>query len=695
MADVINLSDHRRPDEPADSPYDIALDDEPTPGGQYVDVEPERDETRRPIVPEHLRTFRGVRGAARRQVDLAVYRAGFHAARSPRYAALTAFWAVAGAGRLAWRQLRWWWHPELSSMLQEAANQGDYQHGPNVERQLARRRSARGVYLLIEAFALVAAAQWARLMAPWWQVAALILAAAPMLAHFGRPVDRRIVSPAVVTGRHRRINSDVLLRAYYAAGLGHPDKLDQQVKFGSQMGRDASDTGSQVIVELPYGKTFEEALKAKDRLASGLDVSVNQVFLTLDPTSNRRHMIFVADRDPLAVPAGLSPLLDGKQRSVWRAAPLGRDERDRAVSLAMMWLSILIGAQPRKGKTFTARQLALFGAMDPWVKLLIADGKNSPDWRAFSHVAHRMVFGTHPGRDGDPVEKLLLMLREIKKHIQQVNDILSTLPADICPEGKLTEELARDRRYPELRVWMLIMEEFQVYYELDDQDICKEIAGLLSFIIAVGPSAGVIVLSSSQKPSGVGSGNTQRLFMRYRDNHTARFALKCGSRDVSTAILGTEAYGEGYDASALPSGDLYRGVGYLYGVTDHVPTVRTYFVDQKDAERIVRRARQLREQAGLLSGDAAGETVTRERRDVLADVASIFNAGEPGLHWEEVAERLRNRMPEHYADIDAETISAQMRAVDVASVDVKRAGAARKGCRADAVRVAMDRRQPA
>jgi hypothetical protein len=33
-----------------------------------------------------------------------------------------------------------------------------------------------------------------------------------------------------------------------------------------------------------------------------------------------------------------------------------------------------------------------------------------------------------------------------------------------------------------------------------------EIADLLSFIMAVGPSAGVILLSSSQKPSGIGAG---------------------------------------------------------------------------------------------------------------------------------------------------------------------------------------------
>ena len=87
----------------------------------------------------------------------------------------------------------------------------------------------------------------------------------------------------------------------------------------------------------------------------------------------------------------------------------------------------------------------------------------------------------------------------------------------------------------------------------------------------MGPSAGVFLLSSSQKPSGVGAGDVQRLFNRYRDNHQLRFGLRCGNRDVSNAILGNEAYGEGYDCSGLPLGDKYRGVGILYGLQRRSP----------------------------------------------------------------------------------------------------------------------------
>ena len=94
-------------------------------------------------------------------------------------------------------------------------------------------------------------------------------------------------------------------------------------------------------------------------------------------------------------PPGRTPLLDCKRRSIWQPAPFGLDERGRQVTLLLLWISILIGAQPRKGKTFTGRLLALYAALDPSVRLSVVDGKNSPDWNAFRqdrlplHPRHR------------------------------------------------------------------------------------------------------------------------------------------------------------------------------------------------------------------------------------------------------------------------------------------------------------------
>ena len=415
------------------------------------------------------------------------------------------------------------------------------------------------------------------------------------------------------------------------------------------------------------------------------------MYFTEDPSSERRVVAWIADTDPLAIPAGRTPLLDCKRRSIWRPAPVGLDERGRKVTLLLLWIAVLIGAQPRKGKTFAARQLALYAALDPLVRMTVIDGKNSPDWRSFRLVAHRIVFGTHPTRDGDPIEQVLGALREIKAHIMDANAFLSTLGTAECPEGKLTEELCR--KYPRLLfAWLLAIEEFQVYFETEDQEVNKEIAGLLAYIQAVGPSVGVILVDCSQKPSGIGAGDVQRLFNRFRDNHTVRMALKCGNRNVSEAVLGTEAYGEGYDATALPSGAKYRGVAILYGASDETPTVRNYLADGRDAEVILLAARRHREDAGALTGMAANEELVKPGRDVLADVHAMFLGREAGLQWQVLADRLDERIPERWEGATADAVSAQLRDLGVPSVDVKAAGRALKGCRKAAVEQAMGRR---
>jgi hypothetical protein len=410
------------------------------------------------------------------------------------------------------------------------------------------------------------------------------------------------------------------------------------------------------------------------------------VYLTRDKSSHRRHALWVADRDPLAIPAGRTPLLDGKRRSIWQPAPFGLDERGRKVTLLLLWISILVGAQPRKGKTFSGRLLALYAALDPYVRLSIVDGKNSPDWNAFRKIAYHFIHGIVPSRDGDPVAQLIAALTEIKAHIIATNEFLASLPVSECPEGKLTEELCA--RYPaKLFVWMLVMEEFQNYFELPDQKLNAVIADLLSFIMAVGPSSGVVIESLSQKPSGVGAGDVQRLFNRYRDNHAVRFALKCGNRVVSDAILGGDAYAEGFDASSLPVGREYLGVGYLYGAADHTPTVRTYLADAEDTDKIVTAARVLRERAGTVAGFAAGEDTGTPARDVLADLLAVLGT-EPGQHWPVLAERLAATFPDRWAGATAEAVSAQCRDLGVPSVDVKVSGVVRKGCRRAEVRKA-------
>jgi S-DNA-T family DNA segregation ATPase FtsK/SpoIIIE len=534
-------------------------------------------------------------------------------------------------------------------------------------------RKVRGGILAAEVAALALAAVLLVRYAPGWAWFGVAAVALPFLAHHGRPADKPIVTPAVVTPRFRVLNADTVIRAYNAAGLSHPDKPGQQLQFGTRMARDGD--GTRVVVDLPHGKGLKDAIDARDKIASGLDVTESQVFIRRDPTSYRRHTLWVADRDPLAVPVGRTPLLACRATDIWRPAPMGLDERGQLVTVPLMWNSLLVSALPRAGKTFAARLLALYCALDPYCKLDVFDAKGSPDWRRFSLVAESCAYGLTPTRAGKPPEILLATLEALKADAQDRYTRLSEMPTDVCPEGKLTRQIARDPRF-RMPVRVLVLEEFQEFYELGP--ISKDIAELLQYLVKVAPGAGIILLCSTQKPSGIGGGGElgQR-FTAFRDNFSLRFGLRTSSWQVSEMCLGQGAYSEGLDTSTLlPQ---YKGVGILRGASDASPTVRTYLADGQDAERILIAARAIRERAGTLSGMAVGETPP-EAASILADVLRVFGA-DPGLHWEVLASRLRTRIPERHADVTAESVSAQCRAAGVASVDVKMLGQVRKGCR--------------
>ena len=652
---------------PSDTSFEVALDDEPDTLPVPVDdgfgyVLDEDEPGAYPVIPAHLRSLDGIAGALARHVRRIGHRAAFHGLRSPLYLVRITWRAGVGAFRLGGRQLAWWWVAETGHLRSVAVAGGDAREWMRLHKEAKETRLLRGIVL--------AAA------APWWIQAIAAAVGVPLLALAGRPDDDRpILSPAATVPRYRVLNSDTVLTAYYDAGLGAPDKHGQQVEFETRLADDGAGSGVGVI--LPRGRTNDEAVKAKPALASSLDVTVSQVYLTPSPVSHRRHHLWVAYRDPLADPAGRTPLLACKPTDIWKPAPLGPDERGRLVELAMMWQSIMVGGLPRHGKTFVARLLGLYAALDPYVKLDVFDPSAKPDWRKFALVADTCAFGLTPTRDGNPAEMLLALTERMKKDVEDRYNRLSAMPTTICPEGKLTRRIARDPDYG-MPVRALILDEFQEWFGLGK--ISKDLAENLVHLAKVAPAAGYILLDATQKPSGIGGGGeVGTAFTTFRDVHQVRFALRTSSYSMSENVLGQGAYGEGLDSSTLlPS---HKGVGILRGARDDSPTVRTFLADADDAEKVLTAARRFRQQAGTLSGMAAGDSLDDEARDVLADVFSVFATGEPGLHWPVVAERLARRFPDRWADASADAISAQCRDLRVPSVDVKVRGEVLKGCR--------------
>ena len=662
-----------------DTAFEVALDDEPdgtvTPVHEGAGLPlPSASPTRLPVVPVPLRSVAAARSALAVRAEVARHHALFHGFRVPWYLPLALWLALRGAGRVAAGLAAWWWVAEATAHRKGA----DAEQWLKLHSHTRQVRKTRGIVLAVAAAGLGAAVTLLVLLVPWWGQALAAGAVLPPLAWAGRPKGRPLVKGAVTKPRFRLLSADVVLRAYYAAGLGHPDKKDQQVTFAPPgMARDGD--GSRVAVDLPYGKGLDDAMQAKGKIASGLDVSLSQVFIHRDPSSHRRHVLWVADRDPLAVPVGRTPLLACKQADIWKPAPFGLDERGSLVTVPLMWNSALFGALPRQGKTFSARTLALYAALDPYVKLSVFDGKGSPDWREFAQVADSYAFGLTPTKDGLPPEILRDTLLEMRDDVQDRYNRLSELAAerpDLCREGKLTPAIARDPRF-RMPVRLLVIDEAQEYFDLGD--ISKDIATLLVFMAKVAPGAGVSVLAATQKPSGIGgSGALAQQFLSFRDQLGIRFSLRTSSWQVSEMVLGQGAYSEGLDSSILlPQ---YKGVGILRGTSDASPTVRTFLADGEDTAKILAAARRFREQAGTLSGMAAGIMPERDERDVLADVLQVFGA-DPGLQWQVLAARLDAQVPGRWKDTDGEAVSAEVRKLGVPSVDVKQFGRALKGCR--------------
>ena len=191
---------------------------------------------------------------------------------------------------------------------------------------------------------------------------------------------------------------------------------------------------------------------------------------------------------------------------------------------------------------------------------------------------------------------------------------------------------------------------------------------------------------ATQRPDG------DALPPKIRDLATVRFCLKVPDQVSNDMILGTGSYKAGYRASEFrPKID--AGLGWFKGEGDP-QAVRTHYLDLNDTAKIAARARAMREAAGVLSGYALGETPAEEARSFAADVLTIF-AGARALWCSTIAARLREHLPEVYADITQEAVASQLRGLEIEVTNVREPGQGpRKGCYREAVEAAAGDGEP-
>jgi S-DNA-T family DNA segregation ATPase FtsK/SpoIIIE len=159
-----------------------------------------------------------------------------------------------------------------------------------------------------------------------------------------------------------------------------------------------------------------------------------------------------------------------------------------------------------------------------------------------------------------------------------------------------------------------------------------------------------------------------------------RFCLRVMDQTANDMVLGTSTYKAGIRATEFKAKD--KGIGILLGHGDSHQTVRSYYIDGPAAEAIGKRARQLREKAGTLTGQAAGETPdvqTGPRYSLLDDIAAVLQPGEDKVWSETVCDRLEDLRPDVYRGWDATGLSNALKPHGITTGQVWLTDAAGKG----------------
>ncbi|WP_067509258.1 cell division protein FtsK [Actinoplanes sp. TFC3] len=654
-ADIIDLGNARQKRRPENWSADID-DEHDKIGDDLVLVDPADLYTapvlnRRPIIPAWLRSKPEAVAAVRWHINYGLYVSIYHLARLPLYAARLTYRAPRGVARAVAGTSRWMSDAEGRPVRLAAVRREDAADYLRLSRQRDGRVRLRTLILLTTLMLSLFVAAVLLIAAPRWAWYAATVAIVGVLGFIGSSADRPLMEPAAVKPRVRKLTADVLMRAFLAAGLC---KADKPITFPSPIMRDGP--GWRAVIDLPFGTKADTAIKKRNDLAAGLDLDEVQVWperVRRTAGSARRLALWVADEDPYAKSSGLWPLIAKGQVDIFEPFPFGEDQRGRTVLLQLIFTSLLIGAIPRMGKTFAARLPALACALDPIVELHIYDGKGGQDWRSFERIAHRVGFGV---RD----EVVLGLVEDLRALVEDMNrryDTIATLPADICPESKVTRAIAERRS---LKLWPVLVsiDEFQRYS--GHVIYGDEIVSLLTELGKVGPSVGIMLALATQKPDG------KAVPTDLRDNIGTRFALKTMTWQSSEAVLGAGSYTAGYDSSRLQRA--HKGVGILLGADDsdaveEAVTVRTNRVPMADVDSVITRARALRESAGTLTGYAAGELPRADSSAVslLDDILTVVPINEPKVWSETVAARLAELRPEAYGGWKPEQVATALK----------------------------------
>ncbi|MBB6350904.1 S-DNA-T family DNA segregation ATPase FtsK/SpoIIIE [Nonomuraea muscovyensis] len=594
--------------------------------------------SRQPIVPLWLRS-RTEAIQTLKWVSLHyLHVAGYQVVRLPLYGGRLTARAPRGLLHLVGGIVKWTFDLEGEPVRLAAVQKAD----PEVYLKLSRQRDSRvRLRVLISSAALVTLLVVGLMMAEQtttmqWAAFAVAIAALGIL---GKPADRPLIDRAVVPSTVEKLTSDIVVRALTVLGIGGINQAmaknpKDAIRFVAPITRDGP--GWRADIDLPYGVTVADVMDKRDRMASALRRPLGCIWPEGDSSVHEgRLILWVGDKD-LSKTVVKSPLVKASSHDVFKGIPFGCDPRGRAIVVPVIEQNILIGSQPGQGKTASVRVLASGAALDPSAELWIHELKGTGDLDPHEQNCHRYVSGIEDEAIAYAADSLTLLRKEVMRRAAA----LKALPADLCPDKKVTRQIA-DRRSLGLHPLVAIFDECQNLFA--HPDFGAKAGEDAEFIIKLGRALGVVLMLATQRP------DKDSLPTGISANVTIRFCLRVAGQLENDMILGTSAYKNGIRATVFqPKVD--AGIGYLLGATPMPKVVRTAYLDTPATEHIAKRAHALRASVGVLGRHPLGETPEHVTPsfDLLADILAVVPPAEAKVWNEVIVDRLAELRPEVY-----------------------------------------------
>ncbi|MFE2489556.1 cell division protein FtsK [Streptomyces mirabilis] len=616
-----------------------------------------RGARRRPVVPAWAQSWGEFKSAGKGVAAYFGHVAAYHAIRTPWYTVRLLLQSPRGVARFVGDTMRWTTDGEGDPFRKAAAADEDIDRYLKLSRQRDRRVRWRTLVTVLASIVGITTALTLYVLAPAWLRALAGAAVALALGWLGQPADDPVIHRSVEIPKATKLTSDIVLRALGAIGISAISQAQSKGGEGFTFTAPITRDGPGWLAEgdLPYGVTVTDVVDRREKLASGLRRPLGTVWPEAVPHEHTgRLKLWVGDQDMSQSKQPDWPLAKSGSVDLFKPVAGGTDQRGRWVPVTLMYIAGVVGAIPRMGKTFLLRLLLLIAALDPRAEIHSYDLKGTGD---LDPVANAVGYRHRAGDDEEDFLYALAAMRELQGELRRRTKVIRELPRDICPESKVTTELASKRSLG-LHPIVVGVDECQKWFEHPKYG--KELEEICTDLVKRGPATGIVLLLSTQRP------DDSSLPKGISANASARWCLKVMSHIENDLVLGTGAYKRGVRATMFAWGD--KGICYFLGEGADARIVRSIEVNSVKAERIALRARTLRERAGTLAGYALGEHMEAEATssyDLLADVIAVVPADKPKLWNEVVVSNLAELRPEIYGEWTPEQLTAALKPLGV------------------------------